>query len=446
MTDTQPELILGRYHLGDQLAMGGTARVHRARDRQLDRDVAVKLLHPHLLPDDTSRRRLEAEARAASSLSHPGIATVYDVQTDPEAPAIVMELVDGEPLSARLSRGPMDPRDVARLGADVADALFHAHRRGIVHRDVKPGNILLERGSGRARLVDFGIAHSLASGTESLTQTGTALGTPRYMAPEQMAGGRIGPRTDLWSLGVVLYQALSGRVPFDGPTPLAIADQQRAGASPIAGVDSALASVVARCLAYDIADRPLDARDLADTLRAWLVGNSDTVAMRRAVHPSVSPSAAILLPREARSGQPAGGQSRRPGPLAVAATGAAVVLLVALAVPALLSGRGGGAAAPAGKATAEPTAQPTQGRLAELRTAFLAACGERASSDFDQESRVELEKKINEEIAKCLEKAEKDAEGDGGGPPPKDDGRGNGNEGNEGHGNGGHGGGRGKGD
>ena len=186
--DTQPRLVLGRYRLLDQIAVGGTARVFRARDEQLDRDVAVKLLHPHLLPDDTARRRLAAEARAAAGLSHPGIATVYDVDTHPAAPAIVMELVDGEPLSARLAHGPMPPGAVARLGTELADALLHAHRRGIVHRDVKPGNILLERGSGRARLVDFGIAHSLAAGAESLTQTGTALGTPRYMSPEQMAG------------------------------------------------------------------------------------------------------------------------------------------------------------------------------------------------------------------------------------------------------------------
>ena len=225
--------------------------------------MAVKLLHPHLLPDATSRRRLEGEARAAKALSHPAIAAVYDVSGPDDDPALVMELVDGEPLSERLERdGPMPPKAAAALAADVAEALYHAHQRGIVHRDVKPANILVERQSGRARLIDFGIAHSLEAASHDLTRTGTSLGTPRYMAPEQLAGEPIGPRTDLWGLGAVLYQALSGRVPFDGATPLAIATQQQAGAPPLE-LDAALAAVVTRCLSVAIDDRPIHAGAVA---------------------------------------------------------------------------------------------------------------------------------------------------------------------------------------
>ena len=165
------------------------------------------------------------------------------------------------------------PKAAAALAADVAEALFHAHQQGIVHRDVKPANILVERRSGRARLIDFGIAHSLEAASNDLTRTGTSLGTPRYMAPEQLAGDPIGPRTDLWGLGAVLYQALSGRVPFDGATPLAIATQQQAGAPPL-DVDPALAAVVI-ALPVDsrIDDRPIHAGAVAQALRAWIDGD-----------------------------------------------------------------------------------------------------------------------------------------------------------------------------
>jgi len=221
---TTDSLILGRYRLDREIAAGGTARVWRARDTQQGRAVAVKLLHPHLLPDATSRRRLEGEARAAEALSHPAIAAVYDVSGPDEDPALVMELVDGEPLSKRLERnGPMAPKAAAALVADVAEALYHAHQRGIVHRDVKPANILVERRSGRARLIDFGIAHSLEAASQDLTRTGTSLGTPRYMAPEQLAGDPVGPRTDLWGLGAVLYRrsaaAYRSTAPRHWPSP-----------------------------------------------------------------------------------------------------------------------------------------------------------------------------------------------------------------------------------
>ncbi|MEP6681282.1 MAG: serine/threonine-protein kinase, partial [Chloroflexota bacterium] len=158
----EPQIVLDRYRLVERIAAGGSAEVWRARDEHLDRAVAVKRLHPHLLPDELSRQRLAAEARAAAALSHPGIVGIYDVDTTGAWPALVMELVDGESLAARLAReGPLSERVTAGIGADLADALYHAHKRGVIHRDLKPGNVLLDS-AGRARLADFGIARSLA--------------------------------------------------------------------------------------------------------------------------------------------------------------------------------------------------------------------------------------------------------------------------------------------
>ena len=211
-----------------------------------------------------------------------------------------MELVDGEPLSARLARdGPMAPEQAVQLAAEVADALYHAHQRGIVHRDVKPANILIEAGSGRARLIDFGIAHSLELAAQPLTRTGTTIGTPRYMAPEQLAGEPIGPRTDLWGLGAILYEALTGKPPFDGTTHLAIAKQQAEGPPNMPDVDPVLAALVRDCLAVDIADRPLHAGAVAAALRAWLEA-------------SASSAATLTSPRRSRAG-PAPYASQPPG-------------------------------------------------------------------------------------------------------------------------------------
>ena len=271
-------LILNRYRLVERIAAGGSAEVWRARDEQLDRAVAVKRLHPHLLPDDASRQRLVAEARAAARLSHPVIVGIYDVDDTGESPAIVMELVDGESLAARIDRdGPLAEREAVRITADVAEALYHAHQQGVVHRDVKPGNVLLAE-DGRTRLVDFGIAHSLAASAERLTMDGTVIGTLRAMAPEQLSGGPITPRTDLYGLGVVLLEALTGRPPYPATTAVALAEAQRAGPPAVDGVDSALASLLVAALAHDPADRPLHAGALASALRSWLAGDPSPAA------------------------------------------------------------------------------------------------------------------------------------------------------------------------
>jgi serine/threonine-protein kinase len=341
-------LILDRYRLVERLAVGGSAEVWRAHDEQLDRPVAVKRLHAHLLPDEASRRRLAAEARASAQLSHPVIVDVYDVDTEGESPAIVMELVEGESLAARIAReGPLDARRAAAIAADVADALYHAHQRGLVHRDVKPGNVLLSA-DGRTRLVDFGIARSLAESAERLTQTGTVMGTLAAMAPEQLAAGPIGPRTDLYGLGVVLHEAVTGRPPYAGVTsPVALADAQRAGPPPLDGVEPSIGALIAACLAFRPEDRPVHAGALSAALRAWLAGDSSRVApiaptaahaavdtsaltlARSVVAPAPAPAAsAPTVGREARTGS----RTYRGWPLLAGLLAAALVAGVVLAV------------------------------------------------------------------------------------------------------------------
>ena len=289
MKQNDEQLILSRYRLVERIAAGGSAEVWRAHDEQLDRPVAVKRLHPHLLPDSASRQRLVAEARAAARLSHPVIVGIYDVDDTGESPAIVMELVDGESLATRIDRdGPLPEREAVRITADVAEALYHAHQQGVVHRDVKPGNVLLAE-DGRTRLVDFGIAHSLAASAERLTLDGTVIGTLRAMAPEQLSGGPITPRTDLYGLGVILHEGLTGRPPYPAATPVVLAEAQRAGLPAVDGVDPALAAVLAACLARDPAERPLHAGALASALRSWLAGDpSPAAAMAPAGRPPPS--------------------------------------------------------------------------------------------------------------------------------------------------------------
>ncbi|HEX6473865.1 MAG TPA: serine/threonine-protein kinase [Candidatus Limnocylindria bacterium] len=401
---TTDSLILGRYRLDREIAVGGTARVWRARDVEQDRPVAVKLLHPHLLPDATSRRRLEGEARAAEALSHPAIAAVYDVSGPDDDPALIMELVDGQPLSKKLERdGPMAPKAAAALAADVAEALYHAHQRGIIHRDVKPANILVERRTGRARLIDFGIAHSLEAAAHDLTRTGTSLGTPRYMAPEQLAGDAIGPRTDLWGLGAVLYQALSGRVPFDGATPLAIAEQQRAGAPPL-DADPALAAVVARCLSVAIDDRPVHAGAVAAALRNWIDGDDQPALAMEPGAPVLDVAETQPVPIVRPVMQPAPRAARRPAsPLAVAA--GVLVLVVALAGIGLAIS-GGLPAIGEADTSASPSPSVTPKLTPNWRPALLAAyqdaCGEPLDrSELQGLSRTEAETLVAEAARDC---------------------------------------------
>ncbi|MFG3716524.1 protein kinase [Streptomyces massasporeus] len=210
-------VIAGRYRLEERLGRGGMSVVWRATDRLLGRSVAVKELpYDESLSAAQARRQRDRtlrEARALAQLSHPHIIVVHDVVEDDERPYIVMELIEGGSLADRLAhRGPVDAAEAARIGIALLGALGAAHAAGVLHRDLKPDNVLLETGTDRVVLTDFGIAQ--VAGTPTLTENGSFVGSPEYTAPERMSGARTGPESDLWSLGALLCAALSGESPF----------------------------------------------------------------------------------------------------------------------------------------------------------------------------------------------------------------------------------------
>ena len=220
----EPRTYSGRYQLTHLIARGGMAQVYRAMDRQLDRPVALKVLFPELSIDLTFVERFRREAQAAANLSHPNIVPVFDWGEDDGAYFIVMEYVEGRPLSAVL-RDPqrLPPVQIAMIGAGVAAALAFAHRHGVIHRDVKPGNVLITP-DGDVKVTDFGIARAVNT-EESLTQTGAVMGTAAYFSPEQAEGKGVDARSDIYSLGVVLYEMAVGRPPFTGDSPVAVASK-----------------------------------------------------------------------------------------------------------------------------------------------------------------------------------------------------------------------------
>ncbi|MFJ7176974.1 serine/threonine-protein kinase [Streptomyces massasporeus] len=210
-------VIAGRYRLEERLGRGGMSVVWRATDRLLGRSVAVKELpHDETLSAAQARRQRDRtlrEARAVAQLNHPHIVVVHDIVEDDERPYIVMELIEGGSLADRLAhQGPVDAAEAARIGIALLGALGAAHAAGVLHRDLKPDNVLLETGTDRVVLTDFGIAQ--VAGTPTLTESGSFVGSPEYTAPERMSGARTGPESDLWSLGALLCAALSGESPF----------------------------------------------------------------------------------------------------------------------------------------------------------------------------------------------------------------------------------------
>ena len=214
------ELIAGRYELEKLVGSGGMSNVFRAHDRLLERTVALKILHEQYTRDEDYVERFRREARAVAQLAHPNIVTVIDRGEQEGRQFIVFEYIDGENLKELSNRGPLEVREAIGLVLQVGRALSFAHERGLVHRDVKPQNVLLNE-DGQAKVTDFGIARSLD--VHGVTQTGTVLGTSDYIAPEQARGQKVDPKTDIYSLGVVLYELLSGEVPFSGDNFVAVA-------------------------------------------------------------------------------------------------------------------------------------------------------------------------------------------------------------------------------
>ncbi|HET7187205.1 MAG TPA: serine/threonine-protein kinase [Gemmatimonadaceae bacterium] len=266
-----------RYLLERELGRGGMGTVYLAREIKLDRPVALKVLLPELVSQSGLRDRFLRETRTAASFSHPNIVPVYAVEESDDHLAYAMGLVEGETLSERVARsGPLPVRELVRMVKDVAHALAYAHGRGVVHRDIKPDNVMLERATGRALVLDFGISRSMvhaAPSATNLTRVGEVVGTPEYMSPEQASGDVVDGRSDIYSLGLTAYYAATGQVAVTGEnTQKILARQLTEPLTPIeslrADLPGALAAAIDRCVEKDPADRFPSAESLVEAIDA----------------------------------------------------------------------------------------------------------------------------------------------------------------------------------
>jgi len=294
-------LLAGRYRLEEPVGHGGMAQVYRATDQVLNRTVAVKVMAPHLTRDPTFVRRFEREAQSAAGLSHPGVVAVFDTGVDDDLHFIVMEFVQGQTLAELLREGPLPPDQALGIAGDVASALAAAHATGLIHRDVKPGNIMVTP-AGAAKAMDFGIARAIA--TDTVTQTSSLLGTAAYLSPEQAAGEPLDARSDLYSLGVVLYEMLTGRPPFIAESPVAVAymhisqkPDPPSRAYPALGPQTD--AVVMRALAKAPSDRYATAEELQADLQALATGRAPPPAMPTTTTAPIVVEPTAVLPAEA---------------------------------------------------------------------------------------------------------------------------------------------------
>ncbi|UZJ30591.1 protein kinase domain-containing protein [Streptomyces endophytica] len=303
-----------RYELVEQLGQGGMGTVHRAVDHRLRRTVAVKTLSAELARQPEFLSRFQREARAAAALNHPGVATVHDVGEDTAdgstEPYLVMEYVEGRTLSRVLDAGPLPPAQAVDLTCQVLDALDHSHRHAIVHRDIKPANVMLT-GNGTAKVVDFGIAKALSEVATRLTGTGVAVGTPAYLAPEQINGAETDHRTDLYAVACLLHELLTGRPPYTGDSPFSVMHQHLA-ADPVPpsrlrpALPPALDTVILRALHKDRDGRYPSAAAMRTALTEAVAPAPEPVPAAERVPaavPAVVPTPTALDPR---AGAPAG--------------------------------------------------------------------------------------------------------------------------------------------
>ncbi len=293
----QMETVGGRYRLGERIGHGGMGEVFAAHDLRLDREVALKLLRSDLAEQDGMRERVVAEARLAARLTHPHVVGVLDTGEQDGRPFVVMERLSGRTLGDELADGPMPAERVRDVGLQVLRALAAAHGLGIVHRDVKPGNVL-DAGVGTWKVADFGIAKWVHA-DETLTGTGELLGSPSYLAPERIEGTQAGPASDLYAVGVLLYEALCGRKPFEGDDPFALATAIREGTyEPPAAIfpdaDRTIVPVIERAMQRDPADR----YESAEAMAAALLGG-DTEETSDVTATIVAPVTSPLPPTDA---------------------------------------------------------------------------------------------------------------------------------------------------
>ncbi len=324
-----PRALLDRYELREQVGSGGMGEVWLGWDRRLPRDVAVKRLLPQLSAEPSFRQRFEVEARAAAILDHPNVVDLYDIDEDDGTLFIVMERLPGPSLDHRIAAGPLSEAEVRQVATDMLAGLEAAHVAHLLHRDIKPGNLIRSAG-GRWKIGDFGVAKDLASAAQ-LTLVGVAVGTPAYLAPEQLEGQPATPGSDLWAAGVVLREALTGHRPFPGEDPIAVAHAVRhTRLAPLTQVrpdiDPHLAAAIDRALSADPAHRFTSAAEM----QAALDGR-DTVVVPPVV-PPVVPAGAPLPPEPPRARSPL-------VPVLWAVTGVGATILAVLLV-ALLSGGG----------------------------------------------------------------------------------------------------------
>ncbi|WBB78267.1 Stk1 family PASTA domain-containing Ser/Thr kinase [Micromonospora sp. WMMD882] len=321
----QARLLGGRYQVGELLGYGGMAEVHRGRDLRLGRDVAIKMLRADLARDATFQMRFRREAQNAASLNHPAIVAVYDTgeETAPTGetlPFIVMEFVNGRTLKEVLgAEGRLQPRRALEITADMCAALEFSHRHGIIHRDIKPGNVMLTL-TGQVKVMDFGIARALASGATTMTQTSAVIGTAQYLSPEQARGEAVDARSDVYAAGCVLFELLCGHPPFVGDSPVSVAYQHVREAPPTPSdinpdVTPSIDAIVLKALSKNPLNRYQSAGEMrADLLRAAagrpvaatpVLREDETVAMGPAPAAAAFPAAA------------AGPQTRQQGPARV---------------------------------------------------------------------------------------------------------------------------------
>src|SRR3989442_438688 len=303
---------LAHYKILDRIGAGGMGEVYRARDTRLGRTVAIKVLAADVANDPDRRERFLREARASAALSHPNIAALYEIGEDQGHVSLELEYAPGEPLNAVIGGRPMNPRRAINLAVQIADALADAHAEGIVHRDIKPANIIVTP-KGNAKILDFGLAtwtaggaereHAADAATVMATTAGTTLGTVAYMSPEQALGERVDERTDIFSLGIVLFEMLTGRLPFSGATSTALALQIVRGKAP---APSALNRSVPRDgdpIGGKALAKSLDQRyESAATLAAELRSVAAILDVRQDASEPASAPVVVLPPRTSYAG------------------------------------------------------------------------------------------------------------------------------------------------